>query len=169
MRFSFAAGVLLALGCVRPRVGPSPGSAPTLGGFIDSLTDAPEFADAHWGILIVDPASGDTLYARNAGKLFMPASNMKILTSATALTQLGADYRYRTSFLARGSIANGTLDGDLIVVGRGDPSVSDHMVRGAMLPLRAVADSIAARGIHHITGRVLRHGAPFTGPVLGFG
>ena len=49
---------------------------------IDSMADAPEFSNAHWGILIVDPERGDTLYARNAGKLFMPASNMKILTSA---------------------------------------------------------------------------------------
>ena len=62
------------------------------------MADAPEFANAHWGILIVDPARGDTLYSRNAGKLFMPASNMKILTSATALAQLGADYRFRTTF-----------------------------------------------------------------------
>jgi serine-type D-Ala-D-Ala carboxypeptidase/endopeptidase (penicillin-binding protein 4) len=137
--------------------------------FIDSLTDAPEFSNAHWGILIVDPASGDTLYSRNAGKLFMPASNMKILTSATALTRLGPAYRYRTSFVARGTVVNGTLNGDLLVVGRGDPSVSDHMLHDAMIPLRAVADSIAARGIRRIAGRVVPAGDAFPGPVLGFG
>src|SRR5690349_24248166 len=151
---------LLVLACRQPAsVAPRPGSISTgrdasLRAFIDSMADAPEFSDAHWGILIVDPSSGDTLYSRNAGKLFMPASNMKILTSATALTQLGAGYRYRTSFLGRGTVTNGTLEGDLLVVGRGDPSVSDHMLHDAMLPLRAIADSIAARGIHHITGRV---------------
>jgi D-alanyl-D-alanine carboxypeptidase/D-alanyl-D-alanine-endopeptidase (penicillin-binding protein 4) len=147
----------------------SSGANPALRVFIDSLTDAPEFSNAHWGILIVDPASSDTLYSRNAGKLFMPASNMKILTSATALTQLGPTYRYRTSFLARGSVSNGTLDGDLLVVGRGDPSVSDHMLHDAMIPLRSIADSIAARGIKHITGRVLPYGDAFPGEVLGYG
>lgn len=137
--------------------------------FIDSLADAPEFSNAHWGILIVDPSSGDTLYSRNAGKLFMPASNMKILTSASALTKLGPDYRYRTSFVARGTVANGTLNGDLLVIGRGDPSVSDHMLHDAMIPLRAIADSVAARGIRRITGRVVPFGDAFPGEVLGYG
>ena len=146
----FALG-LFAAGC-RPSTAPAPASISTgsraeLRAFIDSMADAPEFSNAHWGILIVDPERGDTLYSRNAGKLFMPASNMKILTSATALTQLGPDYRYRTTFAARGTIANGTLDGDLLVIGRGDPSVSDHMFHDAMIPLRLIADS--HRGARH--------------------
>jgi D-alanyl-D-alanine carboxypeptidase/D-alanyl-D-alanine-endopeptidase (penicillin-binding protein 4) len=162
-----------AIAC-RPSTGVAPvsissGTNSALRRFIDSLTDAPTFANAHWGILIVDPASGDTLYSRNAGKLFMPASNMKILTSATALAQLGPDYRYRTSFLARGPVSDGTLNGDLLIVGRGDPSVSDHMLRDAMTPLRAIADSIAARGIHHVAGRVIPFGDAFPGEVLGYG
>src|SRR5512144_1060296 len=70
----------------------STGSVPPLRAAIDSMTDAPEFANAHWGILIVDPERGDTLYSRNAGKLFMPASNMKIFTSAVALARFGPDY-----------------------------------------------------------------------------
>src|SRR5437764_5774211 len=100
----------------------SSGTSASLRALIDSMADAPEFSNAHWGILIVDPERGDTLYSRNAGKLFMPASNMKIPTSATALARLGPDYRYRTTFAGRGPIENGTLTGDLVVVGRGDPS-----------------------------------------------
>jgi D-alanyl-D-alanine carboxypeptidase/D-alanyl-D-alanine-endopeptidase (penicillin-binding protein 4) len=136
---------------------------------IDSMAGAPEFADAHWGILIVDPQSGDTLYARNAGKLFMPASNQKILTSATALEQLGPEYRYRTSLAARGAVADGTLRGDLLVIGRGDPSVSDHMLKDAMTPLRAIADSLAARGIRRVSGRVVPAGNAFPDATMGFG
>jgi D-alanyl-D-alanine carboxypeptidase/D-alanyl-D-alanine-endopeptidase (penicillin-binding protein 4) len=163
------------LACRQPAAtGPRPGSISTgrdapLRAFIDSMVEAPEFSNAHWGILIVDPERGDTLYSRNAGKLFMPASNMKILTSATALTQLGADYRYRTTFAARGQLSGGTLAGDVVVIGRGDPSVSDHMLRDAMLPLRAIADSIVARGIRHVTGRVVAGGDHFPGSELGFG
>jgi D-alanyl-D-alanine carboxypeptidase/D-alanyl-D-alanine-endopeptidase (penicillin-binding protein 4) len=170
---SYLALALLVSAC-RPSLSPAPasissGSRAELRAFIDSMTDAPEFSNAHWGILIVDPARGDTLYARNAGKLFMPASNMKIPTSATALTQLGPDYRYHTTFAARGPVSDGTLNGDLLVIGRGDPSVSDHMLRDAMIPLRLIADSIAARGIKHVTGRVLPFGNAFPGDVFGYG
>jgi D-alanyl-D-alanine carboxypeptidase/D-alanyl-D-alanine-endopeptidase (penicillin-binding protein 4) len=133
------------------------------------MADAPQFSNANFGILIVDPERGDTLYSRNAGKLFMPASNMKILTSATALAHLGPDFRYATTFAARGAVANGTLAGDLVVTGRGDPSVSDHMLGDAMLPLRGIADSLAARGITHITGSVVPCGNAFPGEVFGYG
>ncbi len=145
--------------------------------FADSLLLAPKFRNAHWGVLVVDPATGDTVYSRNAGKLFMPASNMKIITGATALVQLGPDYRYRTLF-ATGRAAPGAprwtrgdsvLTGDLVVVGRGDPTISDHMRGNAMLGLLAIADSLAALGVRRIDGRVVAAGDAFPGPVLGFG
>ena len=158
----------------RANVSPSPATSSTgtnasLRALIDSMADAPAFANAHWGILIVDPERGDTLYSRNAGKLFMPASNMKILTSAVATAQLGMDYRYRTTFAARGVVSSGTLSGDLVVIGRGDPSVSDHMLGDAMIPIRAIADSISRKGIQHITGRIVSGGNAFSDASLGFG
>ena len=136
---------------------------------IDSAVNAPKFENAHWGILIIDPSSGDTLYSRNAGKLFMPASNMKIITGAAALAQLGADYQYRTAFVARGVVRDSTLRGDLLVFGRGDPTISDNMRKDAMAPLREIADSLRVRGIARITGRIIPAGDAFPGPTLGFG
>jgi serine-type D-Ala-D-Ala carboxypeptidase/endopeptidase (penicillin-binding protein 4) len=135
---------------------------------IDSVVSAPEFANGHWGVLVVD-TRGDTLYSHNAGKLFMPASNQKILTSAVAWRQLGPDYRYRTSFVAHGAVEGGVLNGDLGVVGRGDPSISDHMRGDAMLPLLEIADSLAARGLTRIRGKLLAEGNAFPDAVLGFG
>jgi D-alanyl-D-alanine carboxypeptidase/D-alanyl-D-alanine-endopeptidase (penicillin-binding protein 4) len=167
--------MLAAVGAAcRVTAAPSPavtsrGSNAELRELIDSMADAPEFANAHWGILIVDPERGDTLYSRNAGKLFMPASNMKILTSSVATAQLGMDYRYRTTFAARGALSGGTLSGDLVVIGRGDPSVSDHMRGDAMIPIRAIADSISRRGIQQITGRIVAVGNAFPDASLGFG
>ncbi len=157
-----------AVSPARPAAGPRPELA-ELRAAIDSMADAPEFSNAHWGILIVDPERGDTLYSRNAGKLFMPASNMKLLTAATALARLGPDYRFRTTFAARGAVSDGVLHGDLLVFGRGDPSVSDHMLGDAMTPLRLIADSIAERGIRRVSGRVAAAGNAFPGAVLGYG
>ena len=136
---------------------------------IDSMADAPEFHNAFWGILVVDPERGDTLYSRNAGKLFLPASNMKVVTSSVALEQLGPDFTYRTAFVARGAIHDSTLAGDLAVVGRGDPTISDHMWGDAMIPLHAMADSLLAHGVRRITGKLVAAGNAFPGPVLGYG
>jgi len=137
---------------------------------IDSMVANPEFRNAHWGILIVDPERADTLYSHDAGKLFMPASNMKIVTGSVALAQLGPDFRFRTTLVARGPVCDGLLDGDLAVNGRGDPTVSGAMRGGdAMLPLREMADSLAARGVKRIAGRVVAGDDVFPGPTLGYG
>lgn len=145
---------------------------------IDSMIGVPQFRNAHWGILIVDPQRGDTLYSRNAGKLFMPASNMKIITGAVALAELGPDYRFRTAFVADGPIVAGTLKGNLIVEGTGDPTLSDGMRRdttlapelrpNAMTPMREIADSLALRGIRRIDGKLLRGADVFPDSPWGF-
>ena len=166
--------LLLAGGCAGARATTQPGVA-TSGGTaalratIDSMVNAREFRNAHWGILIVDPAKGDTLYSHNASKLFMPASNMKLLTGSTALTQLGADFRYRTTIATAGAVRDGVLEGDLLVFGRGDPTVSDHMRRDAMLGLAEIADSLAAHGVRRVAGRVVASGDAFPGSVFGYG
>lgn len=138
--------------------------------FVDSLVGAPEFRSMHWGVLIVDPGRGETLYSRNADKLFMPASNMKLLTGTTALTQLGPEYRWPTTLWARGPVRNGVLEGDLVVKGQGDPSISAHARAGdALAPLRGLADSLRARGITRVRGRIVAAPSPFTDSPLGYG
>ena len=128
------------------------------------------FRSSHWGVLVVDALSGDTLYSRNAGKLFMPASNQKLLTGATALAQLGPDFRFETRVLGAAYPVHGILTGDLAIVGTGDPTFSDSLSGGdAMAPLRMLADSIAARGITEITGRLVRGGDAFPDSALGYG
>ena len=136
---------------------------------IDSMVNAPEFRTTNWGLLIVDPLANDTLFALNATKLFIPASNQKLVSSSVMLEQLGPDYRFRTIVAARGPVAEQTISGDLAVMGRGDPTASDHMKGDAMIPLRAIADSLWQRGIRRITGNVIAVGNAFPGPVAGFG
>src|SRR6266702_722016 len=124
--------VLAIAGCAQPGGPPVPArdDRAALRAVIDSLLSAPETRQARWAVLIVDPERGDTLYSHDAGKLLVPASNMKLVTSAVA------------------------LDGDLLVIGRGDPTVSDHVAGDAMLPLRAVAESLWVHGIRRVRGRV---------------
>jgi D-alanyl-D-alanine carboxypeptidase/D-alanyl-D-alanine-endopeptidase (penicillin-binding protein 4) len=171
-------GALLLGGCATTGRAPQPAQSlppqpvPPLTALrlaIDSMVARPEYRNAHWGVLIVDPERGDTLYSHNAGKLFMPASNMKIVTGAVALAQLGADFRFATAFAARGVICDSVLHGDLVVDGRGDPSVSDAMRGDAMVPLREIADSLAARGIARITGALVAGDDAFPDSSLGFG
>jgi D-alanyl-D-alanine carboxypeptidase/D-alanyl-D-alanine-endopeptidase (penicillin-binding protein 4) len=136
---------------------------------IDSLVEDPKFSNAHLGLLIVNPETGDTLYSRNAGKLFMPASNQKILTSAVALAQLGPDYRYRTVIAKRGPLKDSVLTGDLIVIGRGDPTMSDRVHGSAAAAMAAIADSIKARGITRVTGVLKQGGNAFPDSIYGYG
>ncbi len=146
--------------------------------FIDSLTAQPEFRSAQWGVLVVNPRTGDTLYSKNAGKLFMPASNMKIITSAAALTLLGPEYTYKTTFLTNGEVRDSLLDGDLLVIGRGDPTVSDRMqglitgdtLRGlATRVMDALADSLRAHHIRQVGGSIARVGNAFPDSIYGIG
>lgn len=137
---------------------------------VDSIADSPTFANAHWGVLVVDPRTGDTLATRNAGKLFLPASNQKLLTAALALATLDSARRWRTPIMSTGPVTGGMLRGDLVAIGRGDPTWST--LAGwpdAMAPLAALADSIAARGITRIEGRVRVDASAFPGPAVGFG
>ena len=166
-----AAAVLAACAPTAPiTITPTPArQRAALRWWIDSVVAAPEFRSAHWGILVVDPARGDTIVRYNAAKLFMPASNMKIVTGAVAMAQLGPDYRFRTTLLATGPVVDGTLRGDVIILGRGDPTASDHMRGDAMLAMLELADSIAARGILRIDGRIRAEGDAFPGGIYGYG
>ncbi|MEP6781861.1 MAG: D-alanyl-D-alanine carboxypeptidase/D-alanyl-D-alanine-endopeptidase [Gemmatimonadaceae bacterium] len=137
---------------------------------VDSMVNDAQFSSAHWGILIVDPERNDTLYARNIDKLFMPASNQKIITSAVSLTQLGADYHWQTPVVLRGATKGHTFVGDVLVVGRGDPSWSDAMRNGeALTSFAPIADALTTRGITKIEGRVLAEGNAFSDATTGFG
>jgi D-alanyl-D-alanine carboxypeptidase/D-alanyl-D-alanine-endopeptidase (penicillin-binding protein 4) len=136
---------------------------------IDSLLDDPQFANAQLGLMIVNGATKDTIYSRNAGKLFMPASNQKILTSAVAMAQLGPDYRYHTVIAKRGVVKDSVLNGDLIVIGRGDPTMSDRVYGSAAKEMAVIADSIRARGIRRVKGSLRQGGNAFPDSIYGYG
>jgi serine-type D-Ala-D-Ala carboxypeptidase/endopeptidase (penicillin-binding protein 4) len=126
---------------------------------------APPASKGEWGLLIADAATGDTLYALNPDKYFVPASNMKLFTTALALAKLGPDYRFRTTLETNGAISpDGVLSGDLFLVGRGDPNLSNRKFPYELKEefdgppervLTALADALVAKGVKQITGDVV--------------
>lgn len=87
---------------------------------LSNITDAPCYDHASWGIIVVDPATGETLYGKNADEMFVPASTTKLFSTAAVLEELGPDYRFVTPVYATAS--NGGAS-DLILVASGDPTM----------------------------------------------
>src|SRR6266480_1433141 len=154
----------------RPRTAPLRGS---LERRLATLLDQPPFNRANWGVYVVD--DGKVLFARNADRFYVPASNTKLVVSAAATVLLPADYRVTTSVYANGKVDSGVLYGDLVLYGRGDPTWSercfsvDSLAPGAcdsaFTAVDAIADSIRARGLRRVTGKLVGDGSYFE-PVL---
>jgi D-alanyl-D-alanine carboxypeptidase/D-alanyl-D-alanine-endopeptidase (penicillin-binding protein 4) len=87
---------------------------------INAIIQGPDYRQARWGILVVDAESGRTVYEHNPDQLFLPASTTKLYSCAAALAALGPDYKFETPVFQRGTVADGRLKGDLILVAKGD-------------------------------------------------
>jgi D-alanyl-D-alanine carboxypeptidase/D-alanyl-D-alanine-endopeptidase (penicillin-binding protein 4) len=117
----------------------------------------------HWGAMVVSITRRDTLYSYAADSLLQPASNMKLFTTALALEQLGPDHRFSTDALRDGDVsADGTLNGNLILRGDGDPGLSGRYVDGGPDgPMNALAAQVSAAGIKRVRGAILADASAF--------
>ena len=126
----------------------------------------------YWGVLVIDAATGDVLFALNPERYFAPASNTKLFTMAPAMATLGPDYRFRTTIETRGTVdRHGRLRGNLVLVGRGDPNLSNRKfplekkVERDGPPekiLAELADAVVARGVKQLEGDVVADDTYFT-------
>lgn len=117
-----------------------------------------EYKNASVGIQISETTTGKTVFNFNAENLFIPASALKIVTSAAALEILGADYRFQTRLGYSGKIEKGTLKGDLIIIGGGDPTLgSEYFKDHYFAPhfLETWARQTKAAGIKRIEGNLV--------------
>jgi D-alanyl-D-alanine carboxypeptidase/D-alanyl-D-alanine-endopeptidase (penicillin-binding protein 4) len=120
---------------------------------------------ALWGILVVDRDTGETLYEMNADRFFTPASNAKIFTTSLALATLGPNFRFRTTLESSAKLtADGHLAGDVTLVGRGDPDLSNRkfpyagkVERDGPVEkiLAEMADEAVASGLKEIDGGIV--------------
>jgi D-alanyl-D-alanine carboxypeptidase/D-alanyl-D-alanine-endopeptidase (penicillin-binding protein 4) len=121
---------------------------------LDAAFGAPALRSAIWGVKVQSLDTGAVLYALNPDTLLVPASNTKIVTTAVAAERLGWDFRFVTRLETDAPIADGTLRGDLVVVGGGDPTLNDTF-GGAGAAFDEWATALRAAGISRIDGRIV--------------
>ena len=124
---------------------------------------ASRIRSGQFGLMAVSLTRGDTLFNYNAGAPLMPASTMKMLTTAVALDRLGPKWQFSTDVLSDGTIdPDGTLRGNVYLRGDGDPSLSGRYLQGGpAAPIKFLAEQVKARGIKHITGDVIGDASAF--------
>src|SRR6266705_7148624 len=132
---------------------------------IETILSEPDLQRGFWGIEIASATSGKVLYSLNPDKLFTPASNTKLFTTAAALALISPDYRFRTTIETNGSLDKyGRLSGDVFLVGRGDPTLSGRELPYSMRTqresdpvkvLEQLADELTQKGVKYIDGDVV--------------
>lgn len=138
---------------------------PSLSKQVEKILSDPDLSRGFWGIEIRSLDSGKVLCSINADKLFTPASDTKLFTTAAALALIGPDYKFRTTVETSGSLDKyGRLTGDLVLVGRGDPNLSGrelpynmHTQRDpdAARVLEKLADELVQKGVKYIDGDIV--------------
>ena len=121
----FLAALLVFCAAIPPRAQETNAAHPLaeLRAQIAAHLNQPVFSAATWGVKIVSLDTGKTVFEDHARRLMSPASNSKLYTAALGLDRLGGDFRFATPVYAAGKISRfGTLRGNLVVVGHGDPS-----------------------------------------------
>jgi len=138
-------------------------NAQTLGESIESILQASPGLRGVIGIHVVDLSTGATLYERNSRMPLTPASNMKLLTSALALSRLGADYRFETRVLAPALPSPAGVVASLRIVGAGDPSLSGRVYPYEKKP----KNGNPLAGLEELANQVVQMGVKRVGMVIG--
>jgi len=129
---------------------------------IETLLAQPDVGSGFWGVEVVSLKDGRTLFTLNADKLFTPASNTKLFTTAAVLALIGPDYRFKTTVETTGAVDRyGRLVGDVVLVGRGDPNLSGRVLpyagrtqrtQPSIRVLEQLADQLVQKGVKFIDG-----------------
>src|SRR5262249_42540366 len=132
---------------------------------IDTVLAAPDLTRGFWGVEVVSLDSGKVLFSQNAEKLFTPASNTKLFTTAAALALIGPKYSSRTTVETSGTLdKHGRLTGDVVLVGRGDANLSGRELPYAFRTqrndrpiqvLEELADALVQKGVKYVDGDIV--------------
>ncbi|MFZ2325137.1 MAG: D-alanyl-D-alanine carboxypeptidase/D-alanyl-D-alanine-endopeptidase [Ignavibacteriaceae bacterium] len=123
---------------------------------IDDIFNDQSFRNSNWGVVIQSLESGEYFYKRNEDKFFLPASNLKLFTTAAGLLLLGQNYKFATKIWTNGYHSGSTLYGDLIIQGRGDPTISGRFYNNDInFVFDSWIDSLVELGIDKIKGNII--------------
>ncbi len=124
----------------------------------------------NWGICVRSLERGEDLARLNADRPYMPASNLKLLVTAAALDGLGPDFRFSTTVMGDGRLdADSVFQGDLVLRGGGDPTVSDRFYASLSTVWDSLAQAVAVRGIRRVSGSLVIDNTLFHAPFLANG
>ncbi|MDX6486164.1 MAG: hypothetical protein QOF43_1317 [Gaiellaceae bacterium] len=124
------------------------GAAASLESSLSRALNVPHVSPAATGAVALDLATGEAVYVRNGSLSLLPASNEKLAVTYAALTALGAGFRIETDVLGEGQQSGTVWQGDLVLKGYGDPTLS-------YADLADLASQVRSAGVSRITGRVL--------------
>jgi PBP4 family serine-type D-alanyl-D-alanine carboxypeptidase len=182
MRARAAAGVALAIalsGCASTHTTNTVAAAPAatlvskdplaqLQRDLTSVLSSPTVAHAMWSVSVRSLTHDDVVFKLNAHRMQTPASSFKLITTAVAAEKLGWDFRYSTKIYATGTLSNGDLDGDLVVVSNGDPTINRrHPDRWGAFD--AWAKQLYEKGIRRVGGQLIGDDSAFAEPGWGLG
>ena len=137
---------------------------------IGEIVRQPALEPGIFAVKIVSLDTGNVIFEQDASKFVRPASNMKLYTVAAALDRLTPDYHFITSVYAKEKPDKGTVKGDLIVYGRGDPSIAARFNNGDYFKgINDLADRIVAAGVKRVKGDLVGDESFFIGAPLGSG
>ncbi len=123
---------------------------------IDDIFNDQSFRNANWGVVIQSLKTGEYFYKRNEDKFFIPASNLKLFTTAGGLLLLGPNYKFKTKIWTNGYYSGSTLYGDLIIQGAGDPTISGRFHNNDInFVFDSWIDSLIDLGIDKIKGNIV--------------
>ena len=138
---------------------------------LQALLDEPRFSGATWSVKIVSLDSGATVFEDHADRLMSPASNSKLYTGAMALDTFGGDQKIQTPVLATAAAdGSGTIHGDMIVSGRGDPSWNDRRLGTNFWDIfEPFVKVVKQAGVRRVNGDLIADASFFHGPPTGSG
>jgi D-alanyl-D-alanine carboxypeptidase/D-alanyl-D-alanine-endopeptidase (penicillin-binding protein 4) len=132
---------------------------------VDAILARADVGRGFWGIEIEELDTGKVVYSHDADRLYAPASNTKLFTTAATLALIGPNYRARTT-VESATLPDkyGRLSGDLVLVGRGDPNLSGRTLPYSLKTqrplspahaLEELADQVVAHGVKVIDGDIV--------------
>ena len=133
-------------------------TAQTLQNQVEKFQESDALKNAQWSVYASYIAGNNEIVSHNPSFSLSPASGLKLFTTATALDILGSDFRFETRLYFDGKLNNGRLDGNLIIIGGGDPTLGSNLVKGS-LPLDSLmlswTETLTKSGLKSISGDII--------------